>query len=86
VHDVWPSHNAARKVSPDTARKTDEKETMARRKLTLEKQLRGTKAALRSARTPPQLKEGLLQRKHVLEKAIGKGRKTRRLPAQVRKR
>jgi len=45
---------------------------MARRKLTLEDQLRGIRAALKSARTPRQLKPGLQKRREVLEKAIGK--------------
>jgi hypothetical protein len=44
---------------------------MARRKLTLEEQLRGVRAALRSKRTPPQLKEGLRRRAEALEKEIG---------------
>lgn len=35
---------------------------MARRKLTLEEQLRGVRAAVRSKRTPPQLREGLRKR------------------------
>lgn len=45
---------------------------MARRKLTLEEQLRGVRAALRSKRTPPQLKEGLRRRAEALEKQIEK--------------
>lgn len=44
---------------------------MARRKLTVKEQLKGVRAALRSPRTPPQLKEGLLRRAEALEKQIG---------------
>jgi hypothetical protein len=35
---------------------------MARRKLTLQEQLKGLRAAVRSKRTPPQLREGLRKR------------------------
>ena len=45
---------------------------MARRKLSNEEQLVGVNAALRSPRTPPQLKAGLKRRKEVLEKAVGR--------------
>jgi hypothetical protein len=44
---------------------------MVHRKLTLSEQLKGVRAALRSPRTPPQLKEGLRRRAEVLEKQIG---------------
>ena len=43
---------------------------MARRKLTLMEQLKGVRAALRSRRTPPQLKEGLRKRAEALERQI----------------
>ena len=43
---------------------------MARRKLTLHDQLMGIKAAIRSRRTPPQLREGLTKRAAELEKQI----------------
>lgn len=39
---------------------------MARRKLTTDQQLKGVQAALRSPRTPPQLKEGLRRREKTL--------------------
>jgi hypothetical protein len=57
---------------------------MARRKLSLEQQLKGVRAAIRSKRTPPQLREGLRRRAEWLDKQIGdsgrrKGRKTRLL-------
>jgi hypothetical protein len=45
---------------------------MARRTLSLEDQLRGVTAALRSRRTPRQLREGLQKRKETLEKVLGK--------------
>ncbi len=45
---------------------------MARRKLTLKEQLRGIKAAIRSPRTPPQLRDGLRRRAEFLEKEIRK--------------
>ncbi len=43
---------------------------MARRKLTLEDQLRGVRGAIRSPKTPPQLKGGLRLRKVELEKRL----------------
>ena len=43
---------------------------MPRRKLTLEQQLKGVKAAMRSSRTPPQLRKGLQRRAEELEKQI----------------
>jgi len=45
---------------------------MARRKLSISEQLVGVTKALKSPRTPPQLKPGLKNRKHELEKALGK--------------
>jgi len=49
---------------------------MARRKLTLQEQLRGVKAALRSRRTPPQLKKGLQRRQAQLEKELARSQKS----------
>lgn len=43
---------------------------MPRRKLTLEQQLKGVRAAMRSPRTPPQLRKGLQRRAEQLEKQI----------------
>lgn len=43
---------------------------MARRKLSLKDQLRGVRAALKSKRTPPQLKKGLRNRADWLRKRI----------------
>jgi hypothetical protein len=44
---------------------------MARRKLTLKQQLKGIRAALKSKRTPPQLRDGLRKRAEWLYKKIG---------------
>jgi hypothetical protein len=43
---------------------------MARRKLTLVEQLRGVRAALRSKRTPPQLRQGLKRRAEWLGRQV----------------
>jgi hypothetical protein len=56
----------------DAKREKEEKKVMARRKLSLEEQLRGVRAALKSRRTPPQLKAGLERREKVLERTLGK--------------
>jgi hypothetical protein len=47
---------------------------MARRKLTLVEQLKGVRAAVRSKRTPPQLREGLRRRAKWLVEQIRHGR------------
>jgi hypothetical protein len=54
---------------------------MARRKLSFEEQLKGVQAAIRSKKTPPQLRQGLGQRAEWLKKRI---RETK--PKQNRKR
>ncbi len=43
---------------------------MARRQLTVEEQLKGVRAAIRSRRTPPQLKMGLRRRVEQLRAVI----------------
>ena len=43
---------------------------MARSKLSLECQLQGIRSALASARTPPQLQEGLRRRAEEIEKQL----------------
>jgi hypothetical protein len=48
---------------------------MARRKLSLEQQLKGVRAAIRSKRTPPQLREGLRRRADWLSSQIGEARR-----------
>jgi len=45
---------------------------MARRKLSLEQQLKGVKAAINSRKTPPQLREGLRRREAWLKDQIGR--------------
>jgi hypothetical protein len=47
---------------------------MARRKLTLRDQLKGIRAALRSKRTPPQLRGGLREREEWLAKQLIRSR------------
>jgi hypothetical protein len=44
---------------------------MARYKLTLADRLKGAKAALKSKKTPPQLKEGIRRKIAKLEKEVG---------------
>jgi hypothetical protein len=51
---------------------------MAHRKLTAEEQLKGVRAALRSPRTPPQLKEGLRKREQSLLGALGRSANEKR--------
>jgi len=45
---------------------------MTRRKLTLGEQLKGVLAAIRSKRTPPQLRKGLERRRQKLEELLRK--------------
>lgn len=47
---------------------------MERRKLSLKDQLKGVRAALKSPRTPPQLKQGLKRRAEELRKQLGPAR------------
>ena len=54
---------------------------MPRRKLTFEQQLKGVRAAMRSPRTPPQLRKGLQRRAEELEKQITA--QTERQPEKV---
>src|SRR5271165_4813189 len=51
---------------------------MSRHRLTLQEQLQGVRAALRSRRTPPQLKEGLRQRLAELERQLQSSPSARR--------
>jgi hypothetical protein len=48
---------------------------MTRNKLSLEDQLRGVSAALKSKKTPPQFREGLRRRKMELQKNLGRSSK-----------
>jgi hypothetical protein len=60
-------------LSAKTPGQKEAKKAMARRKLTLVEQLRGVRAALKSKRTPPQLKAGLQKRREFLQKRIRDG-------------
>jgi hypothetical protein len=55
---------------------------MAQRKLTTEEQLKGVRAALRSPRTPPQLKEGLRKREQSLLGTLGRSVNGKRKPSK----
>jgi signal transduction histidine kinase len=59
---------------------------MARRKLTLEEQLKGIRAAVRSKRTPPQLREGLRKRAKWLIEQIRLARPRKRSKKSFSKR
>jgi hypothetical protein len=67
---VWSSSNSTAQVQSAEEGKEKGEEAMARRKLTKEQQLKGVRAALRSPRTPPQLKDGLRRREAVLLKVL----------------
>lgn len=67
---IWPRRYTAARVSAKSTRKKEETEAMARRQLTLEQQLKGIKTAIRSKRTPPQLREGLRKRAKWLKEEI----------------
>ena len=54
---------------------------MARRQLTLEEQLKGIRAAIRSKRTPPQLRDGLRKRVKWLKEEIRRTRPQKTRPA-----
>jgi len=71
VRAFWSGTHSDANVSAKTSGEKEGSEEMARRKLTLREQFKGVKAALRSPRTPPQLKEGLRRRAEVLERQIG---------------
>ena len=64
--------NATASVSTKDAGAKEGNKTMARRKLTFKEQLKGVRAALKSKRTPPQLREGLRNRAVWLGKRIGR--------------
>jgi len=71
VRAFWSGTYAAPNISAKASGEKEGPEKMVHRKLTLSEQLKGVRAALRSPRTPPQLKEGLRRRAEVLEKQIG---------------
>jgi hypothetical protein len=69
---VWPSHDPGTRISADGAGEEEEEKAMARRRLNLEQQLKGVKAAIRSKRTPPQLRDGLRRREVWLKDQVKK--------------
>ena len=75
---IRPSNDSAPAVPTASAGIEKGAQNMARRKvkrghrLSLEAQLKGVRAALRSQRTPPQLKEGLRKRADQLEGELGR--------------
>ena len=56
----------------------EKREEEAHHKLNPEQQLKGVQAALRSPRTPPQLKDGLRRREQILLKVIERSGKRQR--------
>jgi hypothetical protein len=76
---VWTSDQSPSPIPPEAARAREEEEKMARRKLTLDAQLKGVRAAIRSRRTPPQLRDGLRKRARVLQTTLAMRRKRKKL-------
>jgi len=72
---VWTGNYPAPQIQTQKTRDQEEEEPMARRKLTLEDQLRGVRGAIRSPKTPPQLKPGLRKRAATIEKRLGRRNK-----------
>lgn len=67
------------KIQTEIPREKEVTKNMARRKLTFEEQLRGVRAALRSKRTPPQLKQGLKRRAEWLGQQVGRASREKAL-------
>ena len=55
---VWASVNAAQTISTKATGKEEEKKSMARRKLTLEEQLKGVRAAVAASALLPSSERG----------------------------
>ena len=70
--------DASTQVHAQKAGSEKREEEMAHHKLSPEQQLKGVQAALRSPRTPPQLKDGLRRREQVLLKAIERSARPKR--------
>lgn len=66
MRPIWAVYHASREIQAKSARVEEEEKEMAHRKLTLKEQLKGIKAALRSTKTPPQLKAALRRRANFL--------------------
>src|SRR5439155_24495662 len=73
LRNVRSSTHTAKKMSAELRERKAAKD-MAHRKLTIEAQLKGVRAALRSPRTPPQLRKGLRKREQDLSKIAGRSR------------
>jgi hypothetical protein len=71
MRPIRSGDNAASFVSTAVSGEEEQEEKMARRKLSLKEQLKGIRAALKSKRTPPQLRDGLRRRAAWLAKRTG---------------
>jgi len=69
---IWTNAHTTPRVRTEVTREKEDKKNMARRKLTVAEQLKGVRAALRSKRTPPQLRQGLQERAKWLGRQIEK--------------
>lgn len=67
-----------REFRPRPREKRRKKKVMARRRLTFEEQLKGVRAAIRSNKAPPQLREGLRKWADWLAGEIRRGQRTKR--------
>jgi len=78
---VWAfrtGRDTATEVSASTTREEEKKKAMARRRLTFEEQLKGVRAAIRSNKTPPQLRAGLRKLADWLAAEIRRGQRSKR--------
>jgi hypothetical protein len=62
-------------ISATAKRNKEEEKNMARRTLSMTEQLMGVRKALKSKKTPPQFRPGLLRRKELLETQLGEQHK-----------
>jgi hypothetical protein len=67
---IWTGHHPREEISGEITRKKEEAKDMAHRKLTTQEMLKGVRAAIRSRRTPPQLKASLKRRAVELQEMI----------------
>ncbi len=73
----WNRYSTTAQVSTERKGTPEEEKAMARRKLSIEDQLKGVRAALRSKRTPPQFQKGLRDRERELQKMLARRGKRR---------
>lgn len=78
VWGIWTGPDTAAAISTNEKRGGEEKENMARRKLTEREMLNGVEKALASKKCPPQLKAGLQRRADKLRKQLGLESRPRR--------